>query len=253
MGAGVKWDPEEGQDGAAERALHLIAQIDRFRHELPRGFFERYVDHVERHPDRIERHAPPSIDTGHAYAHVHDQEIFAMAAVRRLCYAAHDDLFQVTRVPARKRPAAIRRWSKRWHVDAVGMRAWAVAQIECWEVSGRGTMLVARVLLHGTWMTWMLDPRNFVTRKDYLKTLTEWAEEQWDSCHRMKEHRTKPGRQFSERCEWLARFQVNRETFSDIARSVGMSRQSVTEVIENVARLLDLPLRPRTPGGRPKK
>ncbi len=59
-------------------------------------------------------------------------------------------------------------------------------------------------------------------------------------------------RNIHEHCDWLSRYQVDGESFSAIADSVGMQRQSVTEAIKNIASLLELPLRSPTLGGRPK-
>ena len=101
MGAGVKRDPEEERDIAAALALRVIAQIDRLGPEESLAFFKRYAD-------REERNASRSIATGNEYAHA--QEIFANEVSQQLCRTARDDLFKVTRIPARKRPVEIRRW-----------------------------------------------------------------------------------------------------------------------------------------------
>ena len=82
----------------------------------------------------VKRSVAKSISNNNAYSLA--QEAFAVQAALRLCQAARDDLCEITRVPARKRSAAIRRWTKRWQVDTVGMRSWAVGLIETFEVVG---------------------------------------------------------------------------------------------------------------------
>jgi hypothetical protein len=52
---------------------------------------------------------------------------------------------------------------------------------------------------------------------------------------------------------WLARYQLRRESISEIARSVCRSRQSVSDAIDSAARLIGLPLRAPDPPGRPAR
>ena len=186
-------------------------------------------------------------------------------------------------------------------VDTAGMREWAVGQIEAWELSGEGTILVSQ----GTaWDARFPRPSpKLEARKEYLERTLDWARSLaralWTMALRTNEQlaQTQPGfpehdevmellrgrwdisldpsqppnppsepeatpsnkhleksqRGISEHCEWLARYQVDRESFREIADSVGVQRQSITEAIKEVALLLNLRLRPPTRGGRPKK
>ena len=228
-------------------------------------------ENVERNPDeglRVGRRLTAqgsiakSILINNAYLLAH--RFFAEHVARRLCQAARDDLFEITSVPSvpeRKRLAAVRGWTKRWHVGTVRVRQWAVGQLAIYDLVGpgeRGEALAAAAIgIERHYVdradVRILDPRSFATRRSYLHALQSWGQEQWHSSRLMEANETTPGHKINEHCEWLARYQVNRETFSEIARSVGMSRQSVTEATKNVALLLDLPLRSATPGGRPKK
>ena len=196
----------------------------------------------------VERLALKSISSNNAYAGA--QELFAFEATPRLCKAAVDDLSQIRHAPPGRRAAAIHRWTQQWEVNTVGMREWAAHQIDEWERFDLGTNAVTVDWAPGTWL---LDPLTFATRKDYLNAVASWAKEQWESCRRRNGRETRLGPQINEHCRWLARYQVSCEGFSDIARSVGKHRQSVSSAVKSVAHLLDLPLRSPTVGGRPKK
>ncbi len=58
-------------------------------------------------------------------------------------------------------------------------------------------------------------------------------------------------RKDDEHFEWLARYQVGRESFHAIARTAGREAESVREAVHKLAALLTLTLRRPNPGGRP--
>jgi hypothetical protein len=50
---------------------------------------------------------------------------------------------------------------------------------------------------------------------------------------------------------WLVRYHVMNETYSEIARSVYLSRQNVMSAIQGTSQLIELPLREADPRGQP--
>ena len=233
MDADAEHDPREEeirrQDPAAIRE-HLVTQ-EALRVLKPIG----------------ERIASKSLATSNAYADA--QDMFVDAAVPRLPKEALDELFQVSRRSVRQHSSVIRAWARRWKVDTYGMRVWATDQTKAWQAFGPQTSVVPR---GGHRRTMIFTPRFFKTKKEYLDAVMAWAKEQWDISRHIDEGPVKRMYQIKEKCEWLARYQVGGERFTAIARSVERERQSVTEAVENMARLLELPLRSARVG-RPKK
>jgi len=62
----------------------------------------------------------------------------------------------------------------------------------------------------------------------------------------------KKGKAAKQHYEWLARYQVAGEDFSEIGRADRKTRQAVEQAVKETAALIDLTLRDPDPGGRPR-
>ena len=140
----------------------------------------------------------------------------------------------------------------------------AVAQIAIWEATSDRS---AKVRASGEeWIPlFMLSPETeWGSKKEYLEHVARWASDLWDlvsdwnagAGRRLDRLWAEPmprRRPTDRHIAWLARYQLGRESFEAIADSAGFKRQSVDEAIQTAARLLNLPLRPPSSVGRPKR
>ncbi len=89
-------------------------------------------------------------------------------------------------------------------------------------------------------------------RAEFKKRLSEYL----DEIDHLARHRgyvpTPKKRVGDDHFDWLVMYQVQELSYPQIARRVCLERQSVTDGIKDAARLIDLPLRPPSPVGRPR-
>jgi hypothetical protein len=79
----------------------------------------------------------------------------------------------------------------------------------------------------------------------------------WDArvarAHGLGFTRTSPRPSLRQHAEWLARYQVQLESYGTLARSARADLQTVREAVRRTADLVALPLRPAQKGGRPRQ
>lgn len=95
------------------------------------------------------------------------------------------------------------------------------------------------------------EPRG-AARARIIATLTALLDADLDvveSAYRNQGYQSAPEKRSLEHFEWLARYQLKRETMEEIARGAGVAEQSVSEAINSVKDLLGLALRPPSKTG----
>ena len=185
-------------------------------------------------------------------AHGTVQGQFAIEISGRLPESALDQLREIIGITARRRPAAIRAWTRRWQVDTWGVRSWALRQLESCQEHGPRSSIV--LVYHCFDACGMLEPHpELDTRKAYLERVATLVGHLWDLASDSDRSLRQISPRSDDHVEWLARYQVGHESFNAIALRAGRTRQSVTEAIKAIAGILDLRLRPPNSGGRPTK
>lgn len=141
--------------------------------------------------------------------------------------------------------ATLRSWSR--HPEALEQLAWEHRRIS-WDaaVTGEEATFVFR---HRYW-----DPAS-ETWSDFWQEICA-AFNEYGAFYRKKVEaiaeskgfRRAPQKRAQEHFEWLARYQMKRESLEDISSSVPITRQAVSRAINELAGLIELPLRPPLPG-----